>query len=306
MECILSTDVVNTRPQIIFSFDVIRAIENTYGQTLWNGKTELVDKIEIAKSIVTDFTAIISGYASNEKAKYTYTRQRYLSGLTTNNTWDSPVISHAESYGMPDTDLVKTIPIDGYIDAEGYLHFTNYGDLLTFDGGDSYLLADYAKLDITLDDTLAPDAPTDLQAVSEVGAITLKWTGDANAISYNVYKSTMPGTGYELITNTGELAYVDHTSNTDSNVYYYVVNSVNQAGASDYSNEVMSQAIPEPQPEPEPQQEYTERNIFVPDQYWTGDGINQEAREIIVKKYNAGARQTIRSQYPFICIRTYQ
>ena len=73
------------------------------------------------------------------------------------------------------------------------------------------------------------------------------------------------------------MVFVDHISTTDNATYYYVVTAVNEAGTSEYSNEATMQAIPEPipEPEPEPQQEYTERNIFVPREYWTGDGINQ-------------------------------
>ena len=295
----------NTRPQIIFSFDVIKAIEKTYGQTLWKDKTALVDKIEIAKNIITNFKTMVRGSASNEKTKGVWTHERYLSALIAENTWDSPVISYAQSYGDIDTDLAKTIPINGYIDTEGYIHFSTYGEVLTIENSDGTVLADYAKLEITLNDTLAPEAPTNLTATPEIGAITLSWTGVTGATGYNIYRSDTSEIGYELIGTTGEMVFVDHTSTTDNTTYYYVVTAVNQVGTSEYSNEVTIQAIPEPEPEPEPQAEYTERNIFVPEQYWSGDGINQEAREILVKKYNAGARQTITSQYPNVCIRTY-
>ena len=147
---------------------------------------------------------------------------------------------------------------------------------------------------------VVPEAPTNLTATPEVGVINLSWAGVTSATGYNIYRSDTSEVGYELIGQTGETSYVDHISNTNSTTYYYVVTAVNGTGVSDYSNEATAQAVPEPQAK------YTERNIFVPEQYWSGDGINQEAREIIVKKYNAGARQTITSQYPFICIRTYQ
>ena len=177
---------------------------------------------------------------------------------------------------------------NAYIVNDGYVNFIfRSGSAST-----QYLYMDSASIEITLDDTLLPipDAPTNLTGSPEIGAITLSWTGATGATSYNVYRSTVSGSGYELITNTGQTIYVDHISNTDSTTYYYVVTAQNEVGTSEYSNEATAQAIPEPIPEPQTRTtaEYTERNIFIPEQYWTGDGINQEAREIIVKKYNAG------------------
>ena len=102
------------------------------------------------------------------------------------------------------------------------------------------------------------------------------------------------------------MVFVDHISNTDSNTYYYVVTAVNQVGTSEYSYEATAQAIPEPQPEPEPEHRIHGTEHIYTREYWSGDGINQEAREILVKKYNAGSKQTITSQYPNVCIRTYK
>ena len=283
----------------LYSFDVIRAIEANHGDSLWRGETFLTDKVTLAKEIITTLTCRTDG-----KAGASSTRYLHLSAFDGTN-YDSPVTV----YGDVKKTLTKSVP-NTYIDDNGYVHFLFHNDVSA-----GLLMIYYASLDVTLDDappTPKPAPPTDLTATAEIGAIHLNWTGATGATSYNVYRSDTSEIGYELIGTTGEMLFVDHTSTTDSTTYYYVVTAVNEAGTSEYSNEATAQAIsepqpePEPEPEPQPEQEYTERNIFIPDQYWTGDGINQEAREIIVKKYNAGTRQTITSQYPFICIRTYK
>ena len=302
----------NTRPQIIFSFNVIRAIENIYGNTLWRGKTTLADKIEIAKSIVTNLTVIITGYNFTTISGVTEIN-KYISALTTANVWDDPAII-TTSNKMTYTDASKTITLEGYIDTDGYIHFNAYGNIDDdIDGSnlDSVMNIDYPKLEITLDDSLAPETPTGLTASPEVGAITLNWTGVTGATSYNVYRSMVSGSGYEFIGTTGEMVYVDHISTTDSTIYYYVVTAVNEHGTSEHSQETTIQAIPEPipepQPEPEPQQEYTERNIFLPAQYWGSDGsITEEGRKMLVDKHSlSGKRVSITSQPPIVSVRIY-
>ena len=209
--------------QVICSFDVIKAIEKTYGQTLWRGKTALVDKIEIVKNIVTDFTVTTIGATSVEKVEGGYSNKRFLSALTTENIWDAPVISEAESYGLAGSVSTKTISIENYIDAEGYIHFTTYGENNMVEGAYDNLLVDYAGLDITLDDSLTPEPE------------------------------------------------------------------------------------PTPEPTPEPEQQYVEKNIFLPAQYFGSDGsITEEGRKMLVDKHSlSGKRVSITSQPPIVSIRTY-
>ena len=261
-----------------------------YEETLWRGKTALTDKIAIAKEIVSTITCTARGKAIGGS------KTLYLS-VFNGTAYDSPVSMVTSAR----TSLTKNAP-STFIDSDGYIHFLLYNE-----AGAYYMIeVDFASTNITLDNALAPEAPTNLTGSPEIGAITLNWTGATGATGYNIYRSDTSEIGYELIGTTGEMVFVDHISTTDNATYYYVVTAVNEVGTSEYSNEVTVQAIPEPQPEPEPQQEYTEHNIFVPREYWTGDGINQRAREILVKEYNAGSKQTITSQYPNVCIRTYK
>ena len=279
---------------VLYSFDIIKAIEANYGLTLWRGKTSLADKVTLAKEIITTLSCRTDG-----KTGASSTRYLHLSAFN-GIAYNSPVSVYADVRKT----LIKSVP-NTFIDDNGYVHFLFYNDPSA-----GLLMIYYASLDVTLDDappTPKPAPPTDLTATAEIGAIHLNWTGATGATGYNIYRSDTSEIGYELIGTTGEMVFVDDISATDNTTYYYVVTAVNEVGTSEYSNEVTVQAIPEPIPEPEPEpQEYTEQNIFVPREYWIGDDINQRAREILVKEYNAGSKQTITSQYPNVCIRTYK
>lgn len=84
-----------------------------------------------------------------------------------------------------------------------------------------------------------PTAPINVVATPQTGRVALSWA-DSVATSYNVYRSTTSGSGYQLIASTiGATA----TSFTDTYVvggttYYYVIQGVNIAGQSPYSAEV--------------------------------------------------------------------
>ena len=87
-------------------------------------------------------------------------------------------------------------------------------------------------------DMSAP-ASTTLSVVSvSTTAAELSWLAQADATSYNVYRSYVSGGGYELITNTTSLSYTD-TGLTIGTNYYYIVKTVRDGIESDASNEVV-------------------------------------------------------------------
>ncbi|MEL4106718.1 kelch repeat-containing protein [Oscillospiraceae bacterium WX1] len=82
-----------------------------------------------------------------------------------------------------------------------------------------------------------PAAPT-LTATPGDAQVTLNWNSVIDATSYNVYRSTTSGGTYTQIATGVTGTTSTDTGLTNGTTYYYVVTAVNDAGESDYSNEV--------------------------------------------------------------------
>jgi hypothetical protein len=87
----------------------------------------------------------------------------------------------------------------------------------------------------------APAAPTGLKATSGRYQISLSWSADRGASTYNVYRGTFPGGESDTPIKTG----LRSTSFLDSGLdggqqYFYLVVAVNSAGKSGWSNEAMA------------------------------------------------------------------
>ena len=140
----ISYSLYSTPPNfthILFSFNLISAIEKVYGQTLWRGKTTKMDKITIIKEIVSDISCTVVGKNAGHSfiylAPYNYSAFKY--GTT--------------SYVNATTNLT---PITVNIPSA---YMSNYDENAYFKyrGGSSsaqYLYMDSASIDITLDDTV--------------------------------------------------------------------------------------------------------------------------------------------------------
>ena len=92
---------------------------------------------------------------------------------------------------------------------------------------------------------IMPYAPTNLTAALGNATVILNWaavTGAADALSYNIERST-DGINYTTIaTNIGLISYAD-TNVTNGVTYYYVVNAVNSLGQG--PNSATATAVPE-------------------------------------------------------------
>jgi fibronectin type 3 domain-containing protein len=77
--------------------------------------------------------------------------------------------------------------------------------------------------------------------------VDLTWNASADAVGYNVYRSTTSGSGYTMINSSPNLttAYTDNTVSAGQ-TYYYVTTAVDSSqNESGYSN--MAQAtVPSP------------------------------------------------------------
>ncbi|HET9731338.1 MAG TPA: hypothetical protein VFP54_01575 [Acidimicrobiales bacterium] len=78
-----------------------------------------------------------------------------------------------------------------------------------------------------------PGPPTNLQAVSGSGSVTLGWgtPSTGTATGYIVLRSTSSNTGYAQIATTSNLGYTD-TAVTAGTTYYYEVEATNSGGTS--------------------------------------------------------------------------
>ena len=60
-----SNPVSGVIAQQLFSFDIIRTLQDKYGDVIWQGKTALADKINIAKQVVTNIQVNWHGYGTS-------------------------------------------------------------------------------------------------------------------------------------------------------------------------------------------------------------------------------------------------
>jgi hypothetical protein len=92
---------------------------------------------------------------------------------------------------------------------------------------------------------IMPYAPTNLTAAIGTGSVILNWaavTGAADALSYNIERSTDGVTYTAIATNIGLVSYTD-TGVTNGVTYYYAVNAVNSLGQG--PNSATAAAVPE-------------------------------------------------------------
>ncbi|AHF10631.1 MULTISPECIES: SPRY domain-containing protein [Dehalobacter] len=84
--------------------------------------------------------------------------------------------------------------------------------------------------------SVLPNAPSNLTATSGNSQISLSWTADSGATSYNVKRATVIGGPYTTVGTSTTNSYID-TSVINGTTYYYVVTAVNSAEESSNSDE---------------------------------------------------------------------
>ncbi|HET6385284.1 MAG TPA: fibronectin type III domain-containing protein [Armatimonadota bacterium] len=90
-----------------------------------------------------------------------------------------------------------------------------------------------------------PSAPTNLTAVPGDMTVTLSWTAASGADTYNIERSTSPGTETSYKTLVTGTTFTD-TGLTNGTTYYYTVSGVNGAGEGPVSNEASATPLPPP------------------------------------------------------------
>ncbi len=93
--------------------------------------------------------------------------------------------------------------------------------------------------------TLPPEAPTNLTAAGGDLQVTLNWSASERAESYNIKRGGTTGGPYASIANTVETNFID-TNLNDGTTYYYVVSAINVAGESADSAEATATTLSPP------------------------------------------------------------
>lgn len=129
--------------QSLFSFDIVRALEDKFGKNIWQGKTLLSDKVTIAKGLVTGWTFNWNGYGVNPTGN-----KASVSVWSPSGSWGT-IVTHSNS-----TVTKLSIPSSSsaFIDSNGFIHFNAYGSASNGTIGSS-ILTDYVELQITVNQT---------------------------------------------------------------------------------------------------------------------------------------------------------
>ncbi len=90
-----------------------------------------------------------------------------------------------------------------------------------------------------------PAAPTGLTATASNATATLAWNASSGATSYNIKRSDVSGSDYELVGTTSAPGYVD-TDVVNGAPYYYVVSAENVAGEGSNSTQVTATPVNAP------------------------------------------------------------
>ncbi len=117
----MSSSISGGIAQQLFSFDIIRTLEDKFGSQIWQGKTALVDKVAIAKLVITKITCNWWGYGSGpigNKANLSYWNN--ISGA-----WGTSLSHNASTV---DKIIQTSTNMSAYIDSNGFVHFLVYAE----------------------------------------------------------------------------------------------------------------------------------------------------------------------------------
>ncbi|WP_144508990.1 BppU family phage baseplate upper protein, partial [Bacillus mycoides] len=106
--------------QQLFSFDIIRILQDKYGDQIWKGKTDFADKLKIAKEVLIQYTINWYGRASSVGGKKAYV-QRWIPGT---KSWFGSTISTSGSI----TKVQSGSSTAHEIDDDGCIYIIVYAD----------------------------------------------------------------------------------------------------------------------------------------------------------------------------------
>ncbi|WP_429714704.1 BppU family phage baseplate upper protein [Bacillus mycoides] len=157
----VSTSGSTNIAQTLFSFDIIRTLQDKYGSQIWQGKTALADKITIAKQLVVDYAAVLYANGSGPQGNKLYVKR----WIPSTSTWFGSTTTTESNLTKVQTGSTNVQEID----SNGFIHVIAYAD--ASDGTrPSVVNIDYAMLELkTKMDT---DTPLLEDALYEVDQAT--------------------------------------------------------------------------------------------------------------------------------------
>lgn len=139
------SNAINTDYSLsLFSFDIIRALTDSYGSGIWNGKTALSDKITIAQQYISQIVFNWQGYGSSptgNKASFSLWNANTSSWYRTVNHTNGTVTKLSQT--LSQSDLTTSIDANGFINVMAYSDPSN-GTV------NSIINTDYVEMVITI------------------------------------------------------------------------------------------------------------------------------------------------------------
>lgn len=147
----------------LFSFNIIRALQDKYGDGIWQGKITLADKVTIAKQVISKITCNWWGFGSSpggNKANFTAWRP-------TDNSWFATPQTHNSSSVSKLVFGTIISGIGNWIDDNGSMHFLAYAEASN-GTTQSTINTDYIELELGVNASL----PLLEDALYEVDQVT--------------------------------------------------------------------------------------------------------------------------------------
>ena len=145
-------------PQQVFSFDLIRLMEDKFSEGFFADCVTTADKVNKLKSVITKITCNWWGYGSSPTGNKA-TMKIWISG---SNNWSSSSATNTES--SPSKLSFVATDMDNNIDSNGFCHFLAYAD--PSDGTTaSTIYTNYVELEVEINvaetgyDVLVPENP---------------------------------------------------------------------------------------------------------------------------------------------------
>ncbi|MDA1828533.1 BppU family phage baseplate upper protein [Bacillus cereus group sp. BY25LC] len=144
-----SNPVSGVIAQQLFSFDIIRTLQDKFGPQIWQGKTTLVEKVAIAKQIITKITCIWRGFGSSSSGNKA-TLKWYSDAWWGNNFHTSNGVNRLiqNNSGTNITSLTASV-----IQNDGFANYLVYAE--PSDGTVSSVInTDYVELELEVNTNL--------------------------------------------------------------------------------------------------------------------------------------------------------